>query len=705
MRRFLKPVLAALIACSATSGLAQSRAVLIADSVYTEGHDRLIASGHVEVFFQDRHLRASRLTFDQSLGRLSIEGPIILNDGDETLILADSAELSQDLQTGILQSARLVLGQQLQIAATEINRVEGRYTQLYQTVASSCEVCVDNPIPLWQIRATRIIHDQQERQLYFDNAQFRVMDVPIFWAPRLRLPDPTLERATGFLTPSLRSSSRLGLGIKAPYFIRIGDHRDLTITPYFSSRTRTLELRYRQAFHNGDIEFTGSFTNDDLIPNATRGYLFGSGSFDLARDFELNFNLETVSDKSYLLDYGYSPNDRLESNIQLTRTRNDTFFNAEIIDFKSLRAAEDNANIPGLVANVEWNHRFVPGVLGGTAEVSAELFAFQRASNVNGDLGRDMGRFSAHLNWRRNWVSNNGIVFGLIADGGADYYTLADQAPGEQEGLFYNATLGGEVSWPFAMTNYRGIRHVVTPTVQLLWTDTNQTGVPNEDSTLLEFDEGNLFALSRYAGSNVYEEGTRFNVGLTWSRIGPSGITNTLSAGRIFRDQDYAQFTAGSGLTGAQSDWLLAYQLQTPQNITLTTRALFNDQLDLTRNETRISWRGERLDLGSTYVWLDAAPAENRLAVSEWTFDTSYRFNDVWTGTANWRHDFQSGELANAGLGLTYHGECVKVDLSVSRRFTSTAILQPNTSYGLTVSLVGFGASGQARGASRSCIN
>ena len=58
------------------------------------------------------------------------------------------------------------------IAATEIERTDGRYTQLYQGVASSCEVCADNPVPLWEIRARRVIHDQEERQLYFDGASF-----------------------------------------------------------------------------------------------------------------------------------------------------------------------------------------------------------------------------------------------------------------------------------------------------------------------------------------------------------------------------------------------------------------------------------------------------------------------------------------------------------------------------------------------------
>ena len=107
---------------------------------------------------------------------------------------------------------------------------------------------------------------------------FLIRNVPVFYLPRLRLPDPTLDRATGFLTPSIRTTSQLGTGLKIPYFIKIGDHKDLTLTPYLSSRTRTLELRYRQAFARGRIEFNGAVTRDDERPDSTRGYVFGYGN-------------------------------------------------------------------------------------------------------------------------------------------------------------------------------------------------------------------------------------------------------------------------------------------------------------------------------------------------------------------------------------------------------------------------------------------
>ena len=220
--------------------MAQDAALLVADQLYITRERELVASGNVEAFQNGVRLRASSIRYDQGTGALSIEGPITLTEGDGTVITATAAELDAGLRNGILKGARLVLNQQLQLAAVQIDRVDGRYNQLYKTAVTSCRICDDGSAPLWQIRAKRVIYDELEEQLYFDEAQFRIGRIPVFYIPRLRLPGPTVERASGFLVPSIRSTSALGIGLKIPYFIKLSDKRDLTLTPYL--RENAMEL-------------------------------------------------------------------------------------------------------------------------------------------------------------------------------------------------------------------------------------------------------------------------------------------------------------------------------------------------------------------------------------------------------------------------------------------------------------------------------
>ncbi len=331
------------------------------------------------------------------------------------MVLADAARLDADLRNGILTSARVVLGQQLQLAAAEVRRVDGRYTELSKTVASACQVCAAHPVALWSIRARRVIHDQQERQLYFDHAIIRVMDVPVLWLPRLRLPDPSLKRATGFLLPELRSTSQLGFGVKVPYFFAFGRSKDLTFSPYLSPHTRTLELRYRQVLRNGSFSFDGAVTRDDILARDTRAYLFGEGSFRLAHDFRLSFGIETSSDPAYLLDYGYSDKDRLQSFVQLDRVRRNERINLSLVNFHTLRDTEipvENT-LPYLLGSALWERRY-PGLGGGIGRLTFSLQGHQRNSTVDVD-GRDVLRAGFEAEWQRSGIVGPGIEAGVTA--------------------------------------------------------------------------------------------------------------------------------------------------------------------------------------------------------------------------------------------------------------------------------------------------
>ena len=680
-------------------------ATLIADRVAIEGEGRLVARGNVEVLYGETRLRAAEITYDQTQDLLTIAGPLTLINGPDTLILADSAELDPDLTQGILRSARLVLRQQLQLAAAALHRVDGRYSVLDNTVASSCQVCAGQPVPLWQIRARRIIHDQLEQQLYFDHARFEVMGLPIFYLPRLRLPDPTLERATGFLVPELTFNDRLGTGLKLPYFITLGDHADLTLTPYLSTdRTRTLEFRYRQAFRNGEVEFNGALSRDDLVRGELRRYLFAEGTFDLPRDFTLNFGLETVSDDAYLLDYGYSSKDRLTSFIGADRTRRDEYIAAELFRYYTLRESEDNDTIPSTVALATYQRRFEPGLLGGIAQLRFDAQGHNRRS---GDdvTGRDLAQLSARADWRRDWVTRQGLLLAVQGALAVDHSAIRDDDSFDSPVTRVTPFAATELRWPLLRAGGNGATHVLEPVVQLVWSPDEDEDVPNEDSLSQEFDEGNLFSLSRFPGQDAYERGLRANIGLGWTRYDPQGWTLGVTVGRILRQENLNQFSTGDGLEGINSDWLTAVQWQTANNLTLTNRAIFDDSFSFTRNELRMDWSNDRLELTSTYVWQEANLQESRPDDgSEWALDGAYRFRPNWTAEADWRYDFIADRAARAGVGLEYRNECVKVNLSLSRRFTSSTSVSPTTEFGLSIALAGFGANADQQTYRRRCI-
>lgn len=712
MRRLLPLLLCATLATSFSGVAAQEQASLVADSLYINADSTLVAEGSVEVFYKGSRLVAHRLTYDKATDRLKIEGPITLTDGQGTRILADTADLSSDLRDGILESARMVLQDQLRLNADTIRRSEGRYTELKHVFASSCQVCAAHPVPLWEIRAARVLHDQDEHQLYFDNATFRLGGVPVLYIPHLRMPDPTLKRATGFLLPKFTSSSTLGTGIALPYFIAIGDDRDVTLTPFAATRdAQALSLRYRQAFENGQIDLTGAIAHDDILPGNERGYLLGTGEFNLARGYVAGFQIEAASDDAVLLEYGITDKDRLGSGVYVTRTKRDRYFDARLFRYHSLREGDDNDTLPSTVGDVTLVRRYSPNVIGGQASLSFDLHALMRDSSattdVNGDGvvdGRDMARSSITMDWRRQDVLENGMVLGLATNLTADMFVIGQDSTYDSLVTHVTPTAMVDLRWPWVRARAQEPTQILEPVVQLVWSPEDRVNAPNEDSALVEFDEGNLFSLGRYPGADIHERGLRANIGVNWSRLNPDGLTTRVTAGRIFRSEDLAQFSTGSSLAGTTSDWLVAGQVTTADGLSFTNRAIFDDDFSFAMNELRFGLDRKDYNFAMNYVWLEANPSEDRpAATSELAFEAGWQVKDGWRALASGRYDLEENKTTRAGLGVQYSNECAIVDLSLSRRFTSSTTVQPTTELSLTFALAGFGGGTDGRSYRRTC--
>ncbi|MEO1688519.1 MAG: LPS assembly protein LptD, partial [Pseudomonadota bacterium] len=363
---------------------------LVADSVtYDAEAATLTAEGGVIVYYGDRTLEAAKIVYDAEADRISAEGAVMLRGAGGAVLVADFAEVDSRLRDAIIRGARAALPRGARFAATEARRLDDRYNVMTQAVFSPCAVCAADPTPLWRIRAARIVHDEDARVVHYEDATFDVLGAPVIYTPYFRHPDPTLQRATGFLPPEYFQSTSFGHAVKAPYHWVLDDFSDVTLSPIVTTDDGVLlDGEYRRRFAKGDLWLNGSITQQDYDgEDRLRGHLFGEGLWRLNRTFETGFSLEQASDDPYLRRYEFTDRDRLESELFVRGDGGWGWGEASLVRFQSLRDDEPFGQIPTALPVFEGRLDWPGTVAGGDLGVDFAGYA----------LKRTRGQDTAHL--------------------------------------------------------------------------------------------------------------------------------------------------------------------------------------------------------------------------------------------------------------------------------------------------------------------
>ena len=359
---------------SSTQAKPQDKLVIDADElVYDKDKNTVTAQGSVQLFYQGRVLQADKVIYERAAKRVYAEGHAKMTDEHGDVVYGTRFELSDDFRDGFIDSVQALTADKTRFSSPRVERSNGDITVMQNGAYTACEPCKDHPErpPFWQVRATKIIENQETHTIYYENAQLLFWGFPVFWWPYFSSPDATVNKQTGILAPSIVSGSNLGTGFSMPYFINLAPNYDLTLIPTYLSRQGLLgEIDWRQRTENGiyNIRATGI---DQEQPGAFPGYPYGAGGFrergsiESAGNFLLNdmwqfgWNGTWMSDKFFLNDYRLQGIDfnnfyfqDVISSVYLRGQSAQSFFDLSAYHFEGTTASDDNRTLPVAAAPV-----------------------------------------------------------------------------------------------------------------------------------------------------------------------------------------------------------------------------------------------------------------------------------------------------------------------------------------------------------------
>src|SRR5438067_5742020 len=195
--------------------------VFQADEVqYDEQLGLTVAKGHVEISQGGEILLADTVSYNQRTDTVTASGHVSLLTPTGEIAFADFMELRDSMNNAFAQNVRMLLADRSRLAANAARRINGNRFELARAVYSPCDLCKNDPSapPAWQLKAREISDDKELKLIEFRDAVIEVDGVPVLYTPYLSQPDPSVKRASGFLTPTMGNSNTNGFHVAIPFY-------------------------------------------------------------------------------------------------------------------------------------------------------------------------------------------------------------------------------------------------------------------------------------------------------------------------------------------------------------------------------------------------------------------------------------------------------------------------------------------------------
>ncbi|MEQ8695891.1 MAG: LPS assembly protein LptD [Bauldia litoralis] len=635
--------------------------------------------GNVEVWSGIHTLMADRVIWYQKRHLIVAEGKVIYLDRSGHTVFASRIELTDDLKKYVVKDLRMLLSDGSKAAAKSGVTDIGKQKRLRKVIFSPCKICKDAPNspPLWRIKAQTLIHDEAQKKFIYKNAWLEVFGVPIIYTPYYKHPDPTVDRATGWLSWSYGVDSKLGYFVQMPYYFVFNDREDLTLTPMVSLKERVaLFAEYRRQFDKGGLVVSGSYNfarrrdenNNPISGSETRGHLFAKFRYDLDDNWRVGANIFRASDKTYLRLYDISTAESLKSRVWAERFSDRSYLNVEGWSFQGLRAGDDEKTTPAVYPNIEFDTWGKPYRDLGRWRASAYTRWLSR------DEGADSYRLSGRVGWRLPDTHFGGQVVDAVANLWGDFYYSRDL--GLSNGQVYDGSATRfypefQVNWRYPFVKQLGnYQLVVAPRASLISVPVSlsQDKIPNEDSLSAELDQSSLFAIQPRSGRDRVETGTRVAYGLNvslnstrpWSAeafLGQSlQLDRTVVADRVL------------GIRQGLSDIVGMLRVQASRYGSAIYRFQYNIQENtLSRSQFGFQVGVPEFRLSGVYDYFTTFRSDPITEAHQIRLGARSQVTSTWTVFGGALYDLRGNGLLEWQSGVEYRNECCRVRLSYQR--------------------------------------
>lgn len=639
-----------------------------ANEVRSDSPDVSELLGDAEVERAGRRLTGDYLRYDRKEQRVSGAGAVTLSEPDGARFEVERGEIVLDRREGQAGPGTYRLPHGIGRGDAQVIDFAGPDRTVLSGVRfTTCPPGQDD----WFLRTRTLELDTAEDIGTARHTTLAFKGVPFMYLPYLSFPISD-ERKSGFLLPEIGYAGDLGLVVGAPYYLNLAPNYDATLAPrLFTERGVQLQSEFRYLGRGLQGQLNADYLPDDDLTETDRALLRYTHTQALAPRWGAMLDLQRVSDKDYLSDFGNTLGATSATHLPQVAEINYGGpvwrFAARAADYQTVDrtiapAARPYARLPQLtlagLSPADRDSWLEP-------RFDGELVNFQRDEGVTG------WRVNAAPALRMPLTRPYGFFIPQI---GARHigYSL-EEVPEERPsvtapfaaldtGLYFER----ETSWgaaPYSQTLEPRLFYLYVP-------DRQQDELPNFDTTLPDFTFANLFRTNRFLGGDRIGDANQLTAALTTRLIDEREGAERLRAsiGRIYYFDELDVNVPPAVLEPAASDLAAEAVAWLVGNWHARATLQWGTERDaVQRSSYYLQYQPGRdriLNIGHRYI---------RDQIEQMDVSTEWPLGGRWTLLARSLYSLRDSQNVESYAGLEYNACCWAVRIFAARRLTQAS--------------------------------
>ena len=566
---------------------------------------------------------------------------------------------------------------------------DNEITEVSKGVFTTCKKTDD--CPPWQLSAEKIQHNKEKKIINYKNAWLKIYDVPVFYFPKFFYPDPTVDRRSGFLIPTIKNSPNSDNYFSVPYFYAMGINKDMTFTPRLYTEDKILmQTEFRQ------LNFNSSHLSDFSIykekdTNSKNHFFYKYNkllSFDYFQDSSFDLNLQKTSNDTYLKSSKLkSPliteYDVLENSLNLNLNADNLSVSSDLIVYEDLTKKNNSDKYEFILpkislskeienkTNLNGNFLFVSNNL--IRNYQTNIF---EKTNINDLIFNSNPKIS-------NYGFYNNYDF-ILKNVNSDTQNSEDFK--ENENYYFSGLFQFNSSLPMVKEN-DNLRKILKPKLAVKFSPNDTKDISKNESRL---DVNNIFNLNRLSSDNTIEGGVSLTYGNDFA------ISDKLTSKELFG------FKVANNLRFDEN-----YDLPKSNQLGQKTSNIFSeitynpyDALSLKyntsiKNNTRdINYQNlfAEISINNFVTTFDYLNENNTLNQNSYLLNTTkYEFNSSNNISFSTRENKTSDLTEYYNLMYQYKNDCLSASVEYNKDFYNDRDVKPEENIFLKLTIIPIG--------------